>query len=551
MYLQCFSQWYLLKYYFFHLFYLDCKSLRQPLIDLSEQQLTEWIKDKIRSAALQNNTYYFIVKGKTVCINAFCSIYGISDHKFNVALSNLETVTVHKHVGKKKKNEKQIFLQTWFNWLIVSFGDHMPNSNHIYLPTFFTKTSFILNSCGNFEMKSDYNFSEKFFVDFWKEHFPQVKVSKSFRMGVCDTCMQIQEIKLTKGSDEAKKWKYEHNKLTSSSREHCNQLRTHASQHPFQSLYIQFDGKQASYLPHLIPIPKETQNVRKVRTTVYGVKLFAGEGNTHFYVALPHWTAGANLSITILFNSIIQHFKNIKHERPPQLFIQVDNCVKDGKNKTLYAFAAHLVYWNWFKEVQFISLIQGHTHDLIDAEFSKWSLGERKRPIKSLPKLNYFLESSYKKNNCSYSVIRKLYDWISYFNNVLVDISQFTSYRLFKIFRNDSNNILMMVKKNVLDQNWSGFSLSNSSEQHEITLCTSYLQNPPPLLSPNPLPREIISPLSTSELITKYYDSEDSAFWNGLERDSLAYLQQEQLFEKEGNTFIFIHLIFFRFYDQI
>ena len=551
MYLQCFSQWYLLKYYFFHLFYLDCKSLRQPLIDLSEQQLTEWIKERIRTAALQNNTYYFIVKGKTVCINAFCSIYGISDHKFNVALNNLETVTVHQHVGKKKTNEKHIFLQTWFNWLIVSFGDHMPNSVNIYVPTFFTKTSLFQTAVETFEMESGYNFSEKFFVDFWKEHFPQVKISKSFRMGVCDTCMQIQEIKLTKGSDEAKKWKYEHNKLTFSSRKHCNQLRTHASQHPFQSLYIQFDGKQASYLPHLIPIPKETQNVRKVRTTVYGVKSFAGEGNTHFYVALPHWTAGANLSITILFNSIIQHFKNIKHERPPQLFIQVDNCVKDGKNKTLYAFAAHLVYWNWFKEVQFISLIQGHTHDLIDAEFSKWSLGERKRPIKSLPKLNYFLESSYKKNNCSYSVIRRLYDWTSYFNNVLVDISQFTSYRLFKIFRNDSNNILMMVKKNVLDQNWSGFSLSNSSEQYGITLCTSYLQIPPPLLSPNPLPLEIISPLSTSELITKYYDSEDSAFWNGLERDSLAYLQQEQLFEKEGNTLIFIHLIFFRFYDQI
>ena len=199
----------------------------------------------------------------------------------------METVTVHQHVGKKKKNEKQIFLQTWFNWLIVSFGDHMPNSVNIYVPTFFTKTSLFQTAVETFEMESGYNFSEKFFVDFWKEHFPQVKVSKSFRMGVCDTCMQIQEIKLTKGSDEAKKWKYEHNKLTSSSREHCNQLRTHASQHPFQSLYIQFDGKQASYLPHLIPIPKETQNVRRVKTTVYGVKLFAGEGNTHFYVALP------------------------------------------------------------------------------------------------------------------------------------------------------------------------------------------------------------------------------------------------------------------------
>ena len=480
------------------------------------------------------------MKQQTVCINAFCSIYGISEYKFNIALNNLETVTVHQHTGMKKKNEKLIFLQTWFNWLITSYGDHMPNSNHIYLPTFFTKRNLFETAVNNFEMESGYNFSEKFFLDFWSEHFPQIKISKSFRMGICDTCAQIQEIKSTKGSDEAKRWKYEHNKLTSSSREHCNQLRTHASQHPFQTLYLQFDGKQASYLPHLFPIPKETQNVRKVRTTVYGVKLFAGDGKTHFYIALPHWTAGANLSITILYNSIIQHLKKLKHQRPSQLVIQVDNCVKDGKNKTLYAFAAHLVYWNWFKEVQFISLIQGHTHDLIDAEFSKWSLGERKKPIKSLAKLNYFLKSSYKKSNCSYSVIRRLYDWTTYFNNVLVDISQFTSYRLFKIFRNDSNNIVMMVKKNVLDQTWSGFSLPNSSEQHGITLCTSFLQNPPPLLSPNTLPSELINPLATNELVTKYYDLQDIAFWNGLERDSLAYLQQEQLFENEGDIYLFI-----------
>ena len=45
-----------------------------------------------------------------------------------------------------------------------------------------------------------------------------------------------------------------------------------------------------------------------------------------------------------------------------------------GKNKTLYAFGAHLVHWNWFKEVLFVSLIQGHTHDLIDQEFSIWSM---------------------------------------------------------------------------------------------------------------------------------------------------------------------------------
>jgi hypothetical protein len=53
----------------------------------------------------------------------------------------------------------------------------------------------------------------------------------------------------------------EHNKLHASTRQYCNGMKATAQQQPFNVLYFQFDGKQASYLPHIISLPKNTQNI--------------------------------------------------------------------------------------------------------------------------------------------------------------------------------------------------------------------------------------------------------------------------------------------------
>ena len=469
-------------------------------------------------------------------MSAFCSIYGVSEYLFNKALNTLDFPTIHGNKAIVRINKWDSFLESWFTDIMATYCDFMPNSDNRYLPTIFTKKLLYEMALLQFQTTYGHTFCYSTFRTFWKKNFKNIKIPKNFKMGICDACLEYKAVKLAQGKHAAQKLEYEHNKLTAASRGYCNELRAKATQQSFLMLYMQFDGKQASYIPHLMPIPKESQNFSRIRTMVYGVKTFAGNGDTHFYISFPHWTAGANFSITLLYNSIIRFFKKIKHERPPQLIIQVDNCAKDGKNKTLYAFGAHLVHWNWFKEVLFVSLIQGHTHDLIDQEFSIWSMGERTRSILSFPKLKKFIKESYPNGNTSYSIVRTVYDWSTYFSSVLVDISQFSSYRIFKIFKNNLNKVVMMVKKNVLDSDWSGFSLPDSYEQNEITLCTSYLQ-----ISPSSIPPILISENVTNALVTQrcfknHYDNEDLSFWSALNRDSTAYLQ-ETYFPNEGKFF--------------
>jgi hypothetical protein len=53
--------------------------------------------------------------------------------------------------------------------------------------------------------------------------------------------------------------------------------------------------------------------------------------------------------------------------------------------------------------VKIILLIQGHTHDFIDQEFSIWAAGEKRFSIQTLTKLWKFILLSFKSN------IKKIY----------------------------------------------------------------------------------------------------------------------------------------------
>src|SRR5690606_36211474 len=77
---------------------------------------------------------------------------------------------------------------------------------------------------------------------------------------------------------------------------------------------------------------------------------------------------GANLIVECLrrvFNDLHQEFQKL----PPVLYVQFDNC-SENKNRTVFAYLAHLVELNIFQKVKAGFLAVGHTHEDIDAYFS-------------------------------------------------------------------------------------------------------------------------------------------------------------------------------------
>ena len=157
-------------------------------------------------------------------------------------------------------------------------------------------------------------------------------------MGQCDTCLELKNLRQSGASKtEINQTIAHHNQLNFSARAMFTQICDQASQQLFNILYLQFDEKQASYLSHIMYFPKETQCFSRIRTLVYATVNFSS-GSNNLYLGFPHWEAGPNLSVTILFDSILQFFNIIKHNLPSQLYFQVDNCANNEKNKIIFCF---------------------------------------------------------------------------------------------------------------------------------------------------------------------------------------------------------------------
>ncbi|KAL3697613.1 hypothetical protein R1sor_011689 [Riccia sorocarpa] len=74
---------------------------------------------------------------------------------------------------------------------------------------------------------------------------------------------------------------------------------------------------------------------------------------------------------------------------PPNLYMQLDNSAKDNKNWAVMAFCSELVARGCCKTITMSFLVVGHTHEDVDAFFSKVNAAQAGRSIESLP---HFLE---------------------------------------------------------------------------------------------------------------------------------------------------------------
>ncbi|KAL3680659.1 hypothetical protein R1sor_023615 [Riccia sorocarpa] len=70
---------------------------------------------------------------------------------------------------------------------------------------------------------------------------------------------------------------------------------------------------------------------------------------------------------------------------PPNLYIQLDNSAKDNKNWAMMAFCSELVARGCCKMITMSFLVVGHTHEDVDAFFSKVNAAQARKDIESLP----------------------------------------------------------------------------------------------------------------------------------------------------------------------
>ncbi len=70
---------------------------------------------------------------------------------------------------------------------------------------------------------------------------------------------------------------------------------------------------------------------------------------------------------------------------------------------------------------------------------------------------------------------------------------------------------------------------------HSIHICSFYQQQAPNSIIPEPLKESDLLQIAENPAMLKWYKPEDLNFWTNCKRNSIAYLENNESFEKEGN----------------
>ena len=104
-------------------------------------------------------------------------------------------------------------------------------------------------------------------------------------------------------------------------------------------------------LPHLKRLNKSSVNLWKLRIHITGVLVHGYSSSS--YVDYLQWPHDPNLTINVLLRVLVDYLPKLakKGSLPKKLLMQLDNCVRENKNKFVLAFLALLVELGVFQEV--------------------------------------------------------------------------------------------------------------------------------------------------------------------------------------------------------
>ena len=210
----------------------------------------------------------------------------------------------------------------------------------------------------------------------WIEKFPKLKIKKTNSFSRCTLCPSLEK-RLEKTKDLKKreiivKAKRDHNDCQMDERKCYYDKRDRARRIPKKYLSLIIDGMDQSKtnIPHFASCKAKCVNPGDLlQTHVTGI-ISHGHDEKITFIDLNQYKHDCNLNMNILLQVLKQHA--CKHLMLPEvLYLQADNCYRESKNKFMLGFCELLVQLNIFREVHLSFLLVGHTHEDIDAMFSK------------------------------------------------------------------------------------------------------------------------------------------------------------------------------------
>lgn len=321
-------------------------------------------------------------------------------------------------------------------------GDRMPNKSETHLPFYQRQELF---SVFQEEFKTLYPsappVTARYFRRIWKHHCHHVKVVKHSRFTTCDVCDEIRTLlreRIMAGHSTSTIKERREDHLNFISRERMeyqkkkDRARTHGSD--FCSIIIDGADQSAFGLPHFTTTPK-SQRGHAMKVKLVGLLEHRLQNRLSLATMTQEHQTGANHVIEMVHRFLNR--KRSESQLPAKLFVQLDNCTRENKNRYLMGYFEMLVRNLVFESVEVGFLPIGHTHEDVDQCFSSTSARLRLHNAITLNDLHRELRCAYG-GNVQVEHMKRVVNWSGLCDktNCLRKIDRISTWRYF-LFTSD------------------------------------------------------------------------------------------------------------------
>ncbi len=308
-----------------------------------------------------------------VCKDTWCLIYKINARTIVTELKNYKPgKKTRLHMGTSLRRPGVVRRNTVRDAFCMAndLGETIPGGE-IHVPNCVTKAEFYkylvkLNPLITYLKKTA-------FYGLFKNELRKIKFPKNTTLGKCDTCLKLTNHYVSDPSKESrevfKRQKALHSEFIYAEKIAYAIRCKEAVGRPDTFLSLALDRSSSIRFPHTHPAPKMDKG--KYKLSVWGC-INHSNNKRRLVVVPPLYEDGPNLCISMLWTIIKKTLLTSEH-RPTVLYLQMDNCVKENKNRFVLAFLAYLVYLGLFKRITASFLPPAHGHNDVDQLFSGFS----------------------------------------------------------------------------------------------------------------------------------------------------------------------------------
>uniref|UniRef100_A0A7E4ZZT4 ULP_PROTEASE domain-containing protein n=1 Tax=Panagrellus redivivus TaxID=6233 RepID=A0A7E4ZZT4_PANRE len=408
-----------------------------------------------------NSNFEPIFKGKSVCYEFFCRIYGIPRcrlDKFVLEASlGLPQSLNHGLTGRKFERKSTIERIAHLANTVSKYAEPQPNGPGFMMPHRMTKSD-LVNKEAFPEYKYRLNVTREIRRLQCRLHF-----ERSNDLTKCDTCIKLKygllnHVFKDEYVEMAKEFLKQHYKDVVDDR-HDYALRREVSRESDEILSLAHDGmsKEQTKFPH----QKETRTKKIADGDLLTCTLncavvhkkFGSKPDTLCFFWNVHDTSpgGSNATITQLFQSLLA-----SPHIPRVITIQLDNCSINKSYTTLAAFAMLL---KWVPEIKqiFICMSEvGHTHIDVDGYFGLLATTWKRIEIPTPQAFQRFVASKF--DSVAMNVLfPTTYDFKSYFKGKLAATGELNANHLFELTLNSDGEPVVRVGRYVRSETYLTF----------------------------------------------------------------------------------------------